>query len=40
MDLEKLNGEYLKLKQDIEIKKGVIVAYEHRVQDLTRDKII
>lgn len=40
MDLEKLNGEYLKLKQDIEIKKGVIVAYEHRVQDLTLDKII
>ena len=39
MDLEKLNGEYLKLKQDIEIKKGVIVAYEHRVQDLTLDKI-
>lgn len=40
MDLEKLNGEYLKLKQDIEIKKGVIVAYEHRVQGLTLDKII
>lgn len=40
MDLEKLNGEYLKLKQDIEIKKGVIVEYEHRVQDLTLDKII
>lgn len=40
MDLEKLNGEYLKLKQDIEIKKRVIVAYEHRVQDLTLDKII
>lgn len=40
MDLEKLNGDYLKLKQDIEIKKGVIVAYEHMVQDLTLDKII
>lgn len=40
MDLEKLNGEYLKLKQDIEIKKGVILAYEHMVQDLTLDKII
>lgn len=40
MDLEKLNGEYLKLKQDIEIKKGVIEEYEHRVQDLTLDKII
>ena len=40
MDLEKLNGEYLKLKQDIETKKGLISAYERTVQDLALDKII
>lgn len=40
MDLEKLNGEYLKLKQDIEIKKECISAYERTVQDLALDKTI
>lgn len=40
MDLEKMNGEYLKLKQKIATKEGVILAYEHKVQDLTIDKTI
>lgn len=40
MDLEKMNGEYLKLKQDIEMIKRGIVSEENLIQDLTLEKII
>ncbi len=40
MNLEKMNGEYLKLKQDIEMIKRGIVSEENLIQDLTQEKII
>lgn len=40
MDLEKMNGEYQKLKQDIETAKVMITIYEDKVEELMDDKTI
>ncbi len=40
MDLEKMNGEYLKLKQQIEIAKGMIRVYGDETEKLIDDKTV